>query len=161
MSQPKAAPSSDRLDAVPKVSEHQAACRVTMTIPADPGAISAVVDRVARELEERKWREDDVTAVQLALIEALANAIRHGCRGDITKRVQCSVGCGEFDEVVIIVRDPGDGFDPEGVPDPLDPVNTFKPSGRGMFLMRAFMDHVVFADGGREVRMRKRKGQLK
>ena len=161
MSQPKAAPSSDRLDTVPKVSEHQAACRVTMAIPADPGAISAVVDRVARELEERKWREDDVTAVQLALIEALANAIRHGCRGDITKRVQCSVGCGEFDEVVIIVRDPGDGFDPEGVPDPLDPVNTFKPSGRGMFLIRAFMDHVVFADGGREVQMRKRKGQLK
>jgi anti-sigma regulatory factor (Ser/Thr protein kinase) len=63
-----------------------------------------VVDRVARELEERKWREDDVTAVQLALIEALANAIRHGCRGDITKRVQCSVGCGEFDEVVILRR---------------------------------------------------------
>jgi anti-sigma regulatory factor (Ser/Thr protein kinase) len=45
------------------------------------------------------------------------------------------------------------------VPDPLDPVNTFKPSGRGMFLMRAFMDHVVFVEGGREVQMRKRKGQ--
>ena len=159
MSQPKAVPGNDRLGAVPKLSEHEAPCRLTMTIPADPGAISVVADRVARELEQRNWREDDVTAVQLALSEALANAIRHGCRGDITKRVQCSVGCGESDEVVIIVRDPGDGFNPEGVPDPLDPVNTFKPSGRGMFLMRAFMDHVVFADGGREVQMRKRKGQ--
>ena len=46
-----------------------------------------------------------------------------------------------------------------GVPDPLHPANTFKPSGRGMFLMRAFMDHVVFADGGREVQMRKRQAQ--
>lgn len=130
-----------------------------MTIPADPGAISVVADRVARELEGRKWRESDVTAVQLALIEALANAIRHGCRGDITKRVQCSVGCGGSDEVVIIVRDPGNGFDPDSVPDPLDPANTLKPSGRGMLLMRSFMDHVAFADGGREVQMRKRKGQ--
>jgi serine/threonine-protein kinase RsbW len=127
-----------------------------MTIPADPNAISGVVDRVTGELEDRKWYEDDVTAVQLALTEALANAIRHGCRGDISKRVQCSVGCGESDEVVIIVRDPGDGFDPGGAPDPLDPANTLKPNGRGIFLMRAFMDHVVFADDGREVQMRKR-----
>ena len=161
MSRPKATPGGDGPRAVPKVSAHQSACRLTMTIPADPGAISVVTDRVARELEQRNWSDDDVTAVQLALIEALANAIRHGCRADITKRVQCSVWCCESDEIVIIVRDPGDGFNPDGVPDPLDPVNTFKPSGRGMFLMCAFMDHVVFADGGREVQMRKKKGQLK
>jgi anti-sigma regulatory factor (Ser/Thr protein kinase) len=74
-----------------------------MTIPADPSAISGVVDRVTGELEDRKWCEDDVTAVQLALTEALANAIRHGCGGDITKRVQCSVGCGESAEVVIMI----------------------------------------------------------
>jgi serine/threonine-protein kinase RsbW len=51
----------------------------------------------------------------------------------------------------------GDGFDPGSVPDPLDPANTFKPNGRGIFLMRALMDHAVFADGGREVQMRKRR----
>ena len=161
MSQPDASPGDGRPGARPNVSEHDAACQLTMTIPADPGAISVLSDRVARELEERNWREDDVTAVQLALIEALANAIRHGCRGDITKRVQCSVGCGDSDEIVVVVRDPGDGFNPDGVPDPLDPVNTFQPSGRGMLLMRAFMDHVVFTDGGREVQMGKKKEQLK
>ena len=128
-----------------------------MTIPADPAAISMVLDRVTRMLENREWPEGDVTAVQLALTEAVANAIRHGCRGDITKRVQCSAGCFESDEVLIVVRDPGEGFDPGGVPDPLDPANTFNPSGRGIFLMRAFMDDVVFATGGREVQMRKRK----
>ena len=116
-----------------------------------------VLDRVTRMLEKREWPEDNVTAVQLALTEAVANAIRHGCRGDSSKSVQCSVGCCESDEVEIIVRDPGDGFDPGVVPDPLDPANTFNPSGRGIFLMRAFMDHVVFADSGREVQMRKRK----
>ena len=61
------------------------------------------------------------------------------------------------EEVVIVVRDHGGGFDPLGVPDPLDPANTFKPSGRGIFLMRALMDRVAFADGGREVQMCKRK----
>jgi serine/threonine-protein kinase RsbW len=131
--------------------------RFTVTIAADPSAVSAVVERVTRELEARRWRDADVEAVELALTEALANAIRHGCRGDMTKCVQCSVSCVESEEVVIVVRDEGSGFDPGGVPDPLDPANTFKPSGRGIFLMRALMDHVVFADGGREVQMRKRK----
>lgn len=67
------------------------------------------------------------------------------------------MGCGESDEVVIVVRDPGSGFDPASAPDPLDPSNAFKPSGRGIFLMRALMDRVVFADGGREVQTRKRR----
>jgi serine/threonine-protein kinase RsbW len=131
----------------------------TMMIPADPGAIYGLVDGVTRELEERKWLEQDLTAVRLALIEAVANAIRHGCRGDSTKRIECSVSCGGFDEVVIVVRDPGAGFDFAGVPDPLDGANRFKPSGRGIFLMRTLMDQVVFAKGGREVQMRKRKAQ--
>ena len=133
------------------------ACRFTVTIAADPSAISAVVDRVTRELEERWWRDDDVTAVQLALTEAMANAIRHGCHGDASKQVQCSLVYREPDEVEIVVRDQGGGFEPGGVPDPLDPASAFKPSGRGIFLMRAFMDDVVFADGGREVQMRKQK----
>jgi serine/threonine-protein kinase RsbW len=152
----QAALGSDLRGAAPNVSSHDSICRFTMTIPADPKAISMVLDRVTRMLEKREWPEDDVTAVQLALTEAVANAIRHGCRGDRSKSVQCSVGCCESDEVVIVVRDPGDGFDPGGAPDPLDPANTLKPNGRGIFLMRAFMDHVVFADDGREVQMRKR-----
>ena len=65
----------------------------------------------------------------------------------------------ESDEVVIVVRDQGGGFDPSDVPDPLDPANTFKPSGRGIFLMRALMDDSRVAAGGREVRMRKRKAK--
>ena len=96
-------------------------------------------------------------AIELALQEAVANAIRHGCRGDATKQLQCSVNIDDAGEVMITVRDPGPGFDPNGVADPLAPENVLKPSGRGIFLINGLMDDVQFADGGREVRMRKKK----
>jgi len=133
-------------------------CHFTMTIPADPAAIPIVTDGVGGLMEEKRWPQEDVFAVQLALQEAMANAIRHGCRGDVSKHVRCSVSCDESGEVVIVVRDPGAGFDHSAIADPLDAVNIFKPSGRGILLMRELMDHVQFVDGGREVLMRKRKG---
>lgn len=132
-------------------------CHFTMTIPADPAAIPIVTDGVVAVLEEQHWSEEDVMAVQLALQEAVANAIRHGCHGDVSKHVQCSVTCDESGEVVIVVRDPGSGFDPAAVADPLDHANILKPSGRGIFLINELMDQVQFADGGREVLMRKKK----
>jgi serine/threonine-protein kinase RsbW len=132
-------------------------CQFTMTIPADPGAIPAVTDGVTQVLQEKHWAEDDVMAVELALQEAVANAIRHGCHGDATKQLQCSVTCDESGEVVITVRDPGSGFDHTAVANPLDPANMLKPSGRGIFLINGLMDTVQFADGGRELQMRKKK----
>lgn len=129
----------------------------SMTIPADPAAIPIVTDGVVEVLEERRWPEEDVQAVELALQEALANAIRHGCGGDASKHVQCSVNWDETGEVIIVVRDPGPGFDPRAVADPLDPANALKPNGRGLFLINELMDRVQFADSGREVQMRKRR----
>ena len=76
---------------------------------------------------------------------------------DASKQVRCSVSCDDSGEVVIVVRDPGSGFDPGAIADPLDTANILKPSGRGIFLINELMDHVQFADGGREVQMRKRK----
>jgi serine/threonine-protein kinase RsbW len=132
-------------------------CQFTMTIPADPAAIPIVTDGVVEVLEEKQWPTEDVLAIQLALQEAVANAIRHGCRGDVSTHVQCSVSCDESGEVVMVVRDPGPGFDPSTIADPLDAANILKPSGRGLFLINELMDEVKFADGGREVQMRKRK----
>ena len=131
-------------------------CQFTVTIPADPAAIPTVTDGVTHVLEEKGWPEEDVRAVELALQEAVANAIRHGCRGDQTKELQCSVSCDESGEVVITVRDPGCGFHPDAVPDPIEPENLLKASGRGIFLINGLMDEVQFADGGREVQMKKR-----
>ena len=96
-------------------------------------------------------------AIELALQEAVANGIRHGCRGDASKQVQCSVTIDADGEVLIVVRDPGHGFDPARVANPLAPENMLKPSGRGIFLINGLMDDVQYADGGRELQMKKRK----
>ena len=132
-------------------------CRLNLTIPADPAAIPTVSAGVTQMLAERQWPENEVMRVELALEEALANAIRHGCCNDPTKQLQCCVTVDDRDEVTIVVRDPGKGFDPGAVPDPLAPENVLKPSGRGIFLINELMDEVAFADGGRELQMRKRK----
>jgi anti-sigma regulatory factor (Ser/Thr protein kinase) len=133
------------------------ACQFTMTIPADPREIPKLTDGVTQVLQEKGWPEADVMAVELALQEAVANAIRHGCGGDATKELQCAVTCDNAGEVMITVRDPGTGFDPAKIANPLDPVNLLKSSGRGIFLINGLMDEVQFADGGRELQMRKRK----
>jgi anti-sigma regulatory factor (Ser/Thr protein kinase) len=132
-------------------------CQFTMTIPADPSAIPKVTDGVTHVLQGKGWPEEDVMAVELALQEAVANAIRHGCHGDANKQLQCSVSFGESGEIVITVRDPGAGFDPGKLPNPLDPANLLKTSGRGIFLINGLMDEVRFADGGRELQMKKKK----
>lgn len=97
--------------------------------------------------------------MELALQEALANAVRHGCKGDPTKLIRCLVTVNDASgDVVIVVRDPGVGFDPTSVPNPLQRENLLKPSGRGVFLINQLMDEVRFADSGREVLMRKGRG---
>jgi anti-sigma regulatory factor (Ser/Thr protein kinase) len=134
-------------------------CRFNMTIPADPEAISAVTEGIERMLRDKGWSEDEVIRVELAAREALANAIRHGCAGDKSKQIQCCVTYEDPGEVVIVIRDPGPGFDVGSVPDPMEPQNMFRSSGRGVYLINQLMDEVGFRDGGREVEMRKRREQ--
>ena len=132
-------------------------CEISMTIPATPEGIQTVSEGVTQLLESKHWPEDEIIKVDLALQEALANGIRHGCKGDPTKNVECSVTFDASGELVIVVRDPGTGFDVKTVPNPLEDGNIMKPSARGVFLINQLMDEVAFADGGREVQMRKRK----
>jgi anti-sigma regulatory factor (Ser/Thr protein kinase) len=132
-------------------------CVFDMAIPADPSEIPTISDGVTQMLEEKGWGENDVMRVELALNEALANAIRHGCKDDRSKQLQCCVTIDESGDVLIVVRDPGTGFDPSTVPDPCTPENILKSSGRGIFLINELMDEVAFADGGRELQMRRKK----
>jgi len=132
------------------------ACRLDMVVPADPSAIGTVTDGVMRVLHEAAHVDETrEMAIELALQEALANAVRHGCKGDPGKQVQCCVTCDAAGEVLIVVRDPGEGFDVSTVPNPLDPENLLKGSGRGVYLINQLMDEVLFNDRGREVHMRK------
>ena len=131
-------------------------CALNITIPADPAAMTTVGDGVTELLINKGWPEEEVMKVELALQEGLANAIRHGCKNDPTKQVQCSVTFDAKGEVVIVIRDPGPGFNVAAVPNPLEGTNVLKSSGRGVFLINQLMDTVEFSDGGRRVQMSKK-----
>ncbi len=90
----------------------------------------------------------------VAIQEALANAVIHGCRNDPTQLVRCRVECSESD-IAITIRDPGSGFDVASLPDPISGENVAGEHGRGIFLLRSLMDEVCFEDGGRQLQMRK------
>ena len=149
------------LDSVERLSSilpYCSECEINMVVPAEPAAIAGVTDGVTQLLRSKAWPEEKAIEVELALQEALANAVRHGCGGDPSKRVQCCVTHDAAGEVVIVIRDPGTGFDVKAVPDPLSGDNVFKPGGRGIYLINRLMDEVHFADEGREIRMRKSAG---
>jgi len=131
------------------------ACKLDVTIPANPNGISGVVDGVMQIAREMKCAEGNEYQIELALREALANAIVHGCDNDPNKKVECCVACTESSDVMIIVRDPGQGFDLKTVPDPLAAENLSSTHGRGIYLINQLMDEVSFERNGAEIRMRK------
>lgn len=106
--------------------------------------------------------EDSQHWVGVSIRECVINAIKHGNRNDATKRVWVEFATAvdnERSQLTIRVRDEGEGFDPEEVADPLAPENLLKGSGRGIFLIRSFMDEVELTrvpEGGMEIRMVKR-----
>ena len=132
-------------------------CELSIVLPADVAAIEQVSASVSELLAGKRWPIEEVMKVELAVQEALANAIRHGCRNDASKLVDCRVTVSAR-EVVMVVRDPGPGFDVRAVANPLESANLFKRGGRGVFLMNRLMDAVEFTDSGRQVVMRKRRG---
>lgn len=150
--------SLEKVDKLSALMPYCSMCELNLVIPATPASIPAVSEGVRQLLQGKGWSDDELMPVELALDEALANAIRHGCKNDPTKQVQCVVSTDARGEVMIVVRDPGPGFDVASVPDPLASANILKPSGRGVFLINQLMDRVEFADGGRELVMRKRRG---
>jgi serine/threonine-protein kinase RsbW len=105
--------------------------------------------------------EDQAHWVGVAVRECVINAIKHGNRHDTSKRVfvEFMTAVVAVPEMTIRVRDQGQGFDPDEIADPLAPENLLKGSGRGIFLIRNFMDEVDLEripGGGMEVRMVKR-----
>ena len=106
--------------------------------------------------------EDSMHWVSVAIRESVINAIKHGNGGDAHKQVHVDftpLDAASPRGIAIRVRDEGPGFDPESLPDPLAPENILKASGRGIFLIRSFMDEVALhkaAEGGMEIVMVKR-----
>jgi anti-sigma regulatory factor (Ser/Thr protein kinase) len=144
------------IDTLSALIPYCSTCELNLVIPADTAAMEKVTAGLKEILAGKHWSEKEMMDVDLALQEALANAIRHGCKNDPTKLVQCCVTFDATGELVIVVRDPGAGFDPAAVPDPLTGDNLFRGSGRGVFLINQLMDTAEYTEGGRKVLMRKR-----
>jgi serine/threonine-protein kinase RsbW len=105
------------------------------------------VDRVEHEAEsfanKLGFHEDDISNIAMAVREAAVNAVIHGNAYSRDKQVTASFEANGND-LVIRICDQGIGFNEESIPDPLSPENILRGSGRGVFLMRAFMDEVHF-----------------
>lgn len=125
------------------------------TFAADIHAINPLVDRIMKMAGELGCAQGKEVAVELALREALANAILHGCKNDPSKQVQCCIACEETQGMLIVVRDPGPGFDFSQLPSPLRGRNLYSEHGRGIYLINQLMDEVSYERGGTEIHMRK------
>jgi serine/threonine-protein kinase RsbW len=130
--------------------------RVDLTVAGEVAAVAPAVERIMAVVHEMGCAAGKEFEVELALTEALANAVEHGCGGDPRKQVQVCVGCDRERGVLIVVRDPGPGFDPAQVPSPVVGERLFSRGGRGVFLINRLMDDVRYARGGSEIRLRKR-----
>ena len=127
------------------------------SLPSEVTAISPFVDSLMSLLRNCGCVLEGESDVEVALREALANAIIHGNHEDRRKYVY--VTCrGDPDEVSIVVKDEGKGFDVNNVPDPTAPENIGSVHGRGILVMKALMDEVRFEEGGAVVHMRKSAG---
>ncbi|MBQ3333073.1 MAG: ATP-binding protein [Thermoguttaceae bacterium] len=125
---------------------------VEASYPSVLGQGRPLIDQIVAEMEKRAWSGRDVFAVNLALEEAFTNAIEHGNNCDPRKEfhVKCEVSP---KRVSIVIRDEGEGFKRESVPNPLEEENMEIPSGRGVLLIFGFMTSVTYNDKGNEITM--------
>lgn len=130
--------------------------KLKVTLAADKNAIDPVVQSIMDVVRNTQCAPGKEDAIELALTEALANAVVHGAQGDPKKIVECDVACDETRGMLIIVRDPGPGFDPNAIPSPVVGENIYSSHGRGIFLINELMDEVHFHNNGKEIHMLKR-----
>jgi anti-sigma regulatory factor (Ser/Thr protein kinase) len=125
--------------------------RFRRSLPSTRPALNRAVRHVLRLARRCGCLTDHRTDLEIALREALANAIIHGNALKRGKRVFLRCYASPRTAMMIVVRDEGQGFDPREVPDPRGADRLHLDRGRGLFLMRELMDYVEFRKGGREV----------
>lgn len=136
---------------------------ITLDIPSEVRHIYLLDNVLSYVAREMNFDDETREQVNLAVIEAGTNAIKHGNKNDPNKMVHFRFNISN-DKLTIYVKDYGCGFDPSDIDDPLSPENVMKPCGRGIFLMKALMDKVeftMFEECGTEVKMVKYKIQSK
>ena len=126
-----------------------------LAVRGDVRAISPVVEHILTIIRQMECAVGKEFEVEVALREALANAVVYGCQEDPEKEVQICVACDEDRRVTVVVRDPGSGFDLEALPSPVVGEQLLSNHGRGIFLINQLMDEVDFRRRGTEIWMRK------
>lgn len=134
----------------------QLALKLKVSLAADPQAVNAVVQNIMQVVRKMKCAAGKEDAIELSLAEALVNAVVHGAKSDPSKQIECDVACDERRGMLIVVRDPGKGFNPSAIPSPVLGENIYSTHGRGIFLINQLMDDVKFHKNGAEIRMIKR-----
>jgi serine/threonine-protein kinase RsbW len=124
----------------------------SMVVKSTPLAVRGVCKKILSELGANNFSQDDIFAVHLALEEAFLNAVKHGNKMNPNKEIKIDYLV-DVDRIEISMMDEGNGFDPEVVPDPRYGENLYKTEGRGLFLIRSYMDVVEFNKRGNCVRM--------
>ena len=119
-------------------------------------AISPIVDQLMSFITKSRNKDGSETDIEMALIEALENAVVHGNCEDPHKRVYVTCRCSAEGDVSITVHDEGQGFNTGTLPDPTTPENRLRTSGRRIYLMKTLMDEVCFEIGGAVVHMCKK-----
>ena len=130
-----------------------------LSLPSRIETVATAAAAVAEFIGRSGISDDAAFGIDMAVREAVTNAVLHGNRQDETKTVEIVLKSSP-DAVEISVHDQGPGFNPEEVPDPTANENILKASGRGIFFMRTFMDEVdwlIRPEGGTTVRMLKRR----
>jgi len=128
----------------------------TLVIPSTPEARLVVEKTILGYVQESGYNDEEgVFSIKLALEETLVNAIRHGNKLDNDKQIRVAYGIDD-DGLHIEVEDEGDGFDYDHLPDPTSPDRLELPHGRGIMLIRHYMDKVEFNEKGNLVKLTKR-----
>jgi len=116
---------------------------IVKKIKSDPNLIPDIENWIISQLTELNLDKNQINAVGMAVSEAVSNSIIHGNKSDPKKKVTIKITKNKND-IEISLKDEGEGFNPNNIPDPTLPENLMKESGRGIHIMRTVLDDVIY-----------------
>jgi serine/threonine-protein kinase RsbW len=140
----------DRISSVKQIRE-----KIEFEIPSAISLMNSILEYLMRRVEKVGIINPENSNLFIALDEAFVNAVKHGNKFDAAKNVRITAEVSAT-EARFTVEDEGEGFDVNAIPDPLDPVNLFKTSGRGVLLIHNIMDEVRYNERGNRLEMIKK-----
>lgn len=134
--------------------------KIDIELPSDLSLMNTVLEYLLDRVDKIGLIKAEQSNLFVALDEAFVNAVKHGSRNDPSKLVRITAELSPR-EAIFTVEDEGDGFDVREIPDPCDPANLFKSTGRGVLLIYNIMDEVEYSERGTRLRMVKRPDGMK